>query len=122
MYAGLFMAAFGSPSFTWDANPSHTELENVVVDYLVNLLGLPKSWLLANEGGGGFVTCTTVGYFLSLNYAKAKKMKELEIPFGDSRVFKLCAYTTRSGSSWASKAFLFKEIGNTRTIEETYNR
>lgn len=38
---GLFSSAFNSPNFTWHANPSATEIENLVSDYLVTLMGLP---------------------------------------------------------------------------------
>lgn len=50
--------------------------------------------MIQNKGGGGFINSITEGYFLSVNYAKFKKMDELGIKLGDSRVFDFVAYTT----------------------------
>jgi len=45
----------------------------------VEILRLPDEFSIKNEGGGGFVNSITEGYFLSVNYAKFKKMNELGI-------------------------------------------
>lgn len=47
----LFSTAYHTPGFMYAMSPSHTELENVVVDWTVKALGLPNYFLLENEGG-----------------------------------------------------------------------
>ena len=42
----MFSTAFHSPGFIYKLSPSHTELENVVVDWTVKALGLPNHFLL----------------------------------------------------------------------------
>lgn len=77
--------------------------------------------MIQNKGGGGFINSITEGYFLSVNYAKFKKMDELDIKLGDSRVFDFVAYTTEQSSNWSSKALYFKEIQHIRVFKEKYN-
>ena len=48
--ADMFASAFNSPAFVWHASPSITELENIVMDWCVELFGLPEHYLLKNQG------------------------------------------------------------------------
>ena len=47
-----------------------------------------------------FHSSISEGYFLSVNAAKYKKMNELNIKFGDARVFNLVAYYPESSKGW----------------------
>ena len=40
----LYSAAFNGPAFDWVCSPSVTELENIVMDWLVHLLRLPSDF------------------------------------------------------------------------------
>ncbi len=48
----LYSAAFTAPAFNWLCSPAITELETIVLDWLANLLALPKCYLSNGEGGG----------------------------------------------------------------------
>ena len=52
MLGELYSAAFTAPAFNWLCSPAVTELETVVLDWLAELLALPKCYLSEGEGGG----------------------------------------------------------------------
>jgi len=52
MIGELYSAAFTAPAFNWLCSPACTELETIVMDWLVPMLGLPESYLSKGEGGG----------------------------------------------------------------------
>jgi hypothetical protein len=60
------------------------------------MLGLPASMMFKSKGGGAIINSVTEGVFCSVNAAKYKKCKELDIKFGDPRVFNLVAYFPES--------------------------
>lgn len=45
-------AGLGVQGMLWATSPAATELETVVVDWMVDLLGLPTAWKTAGPGGG----------------------------------------------------------------------
>ena len=49
--AEMVTAAFGQQGMMWSTSPIATELEMVVLDWLVDLLGLPSGWKMAGPGG-----------------------------------------------------------------------
>ncbi len=50
---GEFAAAgLGVQGMLWSSSPAVTELENHVLDWLVDLMGLPESWRTTSKGGG----------------------------------------------------------------------
>ena len=50
--AELASAALGQQGMLWATSPATTELEVHVLDWLVDLLGLPATWRSAGPGGG----------------------------------------------------------------------
>lgn len=52
MLGELYSAAFTGPAFNWICSPAVTELETVVLDWLAELLTLPRCYLSEGEGGG----------------------------------------------------------------------
>jgi aromatic-L-amino-acid decarboxylase len=48
----LVSAGLSTQGMMWSTSPSATELESVVADWLVDLLGLPKTWKTTGPGGG----------------------------------------------------------------------
>ena len=51
---GEFVAAgLATQGMMWSTAPAATEIENTVLDWLVDLLGLPKSWRIDTGPGGG---------------------------------------------------------------------
>jgi aromatic-L-amino-acid decarboxylase len=48
----LVSAGLGVQGMLWSTSPAATELEEVIVDWLVDLLDLPSGWKTAGPGGG----------------------------------------------------------------------
>ena len=48
----LVSAGLGVQGMMWSTSPAATELEEVIVDWLVDLLDLPSGWKTAGPGGG----------------------------------------------------------------------
>jgi aromatic-L-amino-acid decarboxylase len=53
--AELVTAALGAQGMLWSTSPAVTEIEAQVVDWLVDLLGLPQEWKTAVGPGGGVI-------------------------------------------------------------------
>jgi aromatic-L-amino-acid decarboxylase len=53
MIGDMYSGAFNAAAFNWICSPAITELETVVMDWVCNLLGLPKCFLSTSENGGG---------------------------------------------------------------------
>jgi aromatic-L-amino-acid decarboxylase len=50
--AELVSAGLGVQGMLWSSSPAATEIESHVLDWLVDLLGLPPSWKTTDQGGG----------------------------------------------------------------------
>jgi len=48
----LVAAGLGVQGMLWSTSPAATEIEEVVADWLVDLLGLPETWRTSGPGGG----------------------------------------------------------------------
>ena len=48
----LAAAGLAVQGMLWSTSPSATEVESAVLDWLVDLLGLPQSWKMTGPGGG----------------------------------------------------------------------
>ena len=53
--AELAAAGLGAQGMLWATSPALTEVENHVLDWLVDLLGLPPQWKTAEGPGGGVI-------------------------------------------------------------------
>src|SRR3954454_8196233 len=53
--AELASAGLGAQGMLWATSPALTEVENAVLDWLVDLLGLPAGWKTASGIGGGVI-------------------------------------------------------------------
>ena len=53
--AELASAGIGAQGMLWATSPALTEIENVVLDWLVDLLGLPQTWKTGVGPGGGVI-------------------------------------------------------------------
>ena len=53
--AELASAGIGAQGMLWATSPALTEIESRVLDWLVDLLGLPKSWKTSVGPGGGVI-------------------------------------------------------------------
>ncbi|KAM3179336.1 hypothetical protein ACTXT7_000814 [Hymenolepis weldensis] len=53
--ADIIGSAIGGIGFTWASSPVNTELEYVMTNWLVKMLGLPNYYLHSPKGGGGVI-------------------------------------------------------------------
>lgn len=53
MIGDMYSGAFNAAAFNWICSPAITELETVMMDWVANLLGLPKCYLSTSDNGGG---------------------------------------------------------------------
>ncbi len=51
----MVTSGLGVQGMLWSTSPAATELESVVLDWLVDLLGLPETWRTATGPGGGVI-------------------------------------------------------------------
>ncbi len=72
--AEMFATTFHSPAFNYSLSPSHTELENITVDWSTLALGLPSKFLIENSGGCIINTSTTESVLVTIHAAKQRKM------------------------------------------------
>jgi aromatic-L-amino-acid decarboxylase len=49
----MVSATLGVQGMLWSTSPAATEVENLVLDWLVDLMGLPQSWRIDTGPGGG---------------------------------------------------------------------
>ena len=83
---GEFVAAgLATQGMMWSTAPSATEIENTVLDWLVDLLGLPSSWKI-NEGPGGGVIQMSASDSTHLSLAVARHQLEIAGIDGNSLV------------------------------------
>lgn len=51
----MYSASFTAPAFNWLCSPACTELETIVMDWVVRATGLPECFLSTSKNGGGGV-------------------------------------------------------------------
>lgn len=62
----LLSAGLGVQGILWATSPACTELETVVVDWLAELLGLPRHWRTDERGGGVIEDSASSGSLVAL--------------------------------------------------------
>jgi len=73
----MLSGAFGIISFSWIASPAATELETIVMNYLVSLLNLPSKFHSKNTGGGVIQGTASEATLVALLGAKTKMVAKL---------------------------------------------
>lgn len=117
----MLLTAVHSPNFNWNVSPAAHELEWIVTEWAIKMLGLDSKFSFANGGCGGCPGSTSEGNFMSVNLAKYKKIKELQLSPLDERRLKLVAYYPEYNKDWAGKALFLKDINFNRCLKVHYN-
>jgi glutamate/tyrosine decarboxylase-like PLP-dependent enzyme len=112
----IIASTFNPSAFTWIASPAATELENVVCDWIVQMLGLPEKFLFKNTGGGMITNTVGEGIFLSVQAAKCQKMKDFKIDFRDERILKFVGYYPETAHTQNRKTLLMNFVPYQREI------
>ncbi|XP_016465650.1 tryptophan decarboxylase TDC1-like [Nicotiana tabacum] len=96
----MLCTCFNSVGFNWLASPAVTELEMVVMDWLANMLKLPKSFMFSGTGGGVLQGTTSEAILCTLIAARDQKLETL----GVHNIGKLVVYGSDQTHSTYTKA------------------
>jgi aromatic-L-amino-acid decarboxylase len=87
----MLSAGFNVVGFNWIASPAATELETIVVDWLGEMLMLPKSFLFSGNGGGVLQGTTCEAILCTLAAARDQMLSKI----GTDNMKKLVVYGFR---------------------------
>ncbi|CAG5128302.1 unnamed protein product [Candidula unifasciata] len=101
--------ALGCIGFSWAASPACAELETLVLDWVGEMIGLPKQFLHINgEGGGVIQGSASESVLVALLSARHKTIKQLKekLPYIDDGqlLSKLVGYCSKLAHSCVEKA------------------
>lgn len=91
---------FNSVGFNWLASPAMTELEMIVMDWLANMLKLPKAFMFSGTGGGVLQGTTSEAILCALITARDRKLENI----GVDHIGKLVVYGSDQTHSTYTKA------------------
>ncbi|KAL5767416.1 hypothetical protein ACOSP7_014026 [Xanthoceras sorbifolium] len=117
----MLCTCFNSVGFNWLASPAATELEMVVMDWLANMLKLPKTFMFSGggtAGGGGVIQNTTSEAVLVTLIAARDQLLDV---IGVESICKLVVYGSDQTHSTFTKACKLAGIDacNIRSIPTT---
>ena len=118
----LLSAGLGVQGMLWATSPACTELESHVLDWLVDLLGLPQAFRSDGAGGGVIQDSASSGTLTALiaarERASADAANEHGVGFGPEAP-RLTVYTSRHAHSSIEKGVKIAGMGreNLRLIE-----
>ncbi|MFS7909030.1 putative pyridoxal phosphate-dependent decarboxylase, pyridoxal phosphate-dependent transferase [Helianthus anomalus] len=116
----MLLTGFNPVGFNWLASPAATELEMVVMEWLLKLLQLPESFSFSSDGGGVIHGSTCESFVCTLVAAREKKLNQ----FGTSRsdtLGKLVVYCSDQTHFSLQKAcqIVGINLNNIRSIKTT---
>ncbi|KAI3826008.1 hypothetical protein L1987_00047 [Smallanthus sonchifolius] len=79
----MLLTGFNTVGFNWLASPAATELEMVVMEWLLKLLQLPKSFSFSSDGGGVIHGSTCESFVCTLIAAREKKLSQSRVERDD---------------------------------------
>ena len=103
----LVSAGLGVQGMLWATSPAATEIEEVVADWLVDLLGLPEGWKTTGPGGGVIQMSASDSTHTALVVAR-------ERAGGD--IGRMVAYASEQAHSSIEKGARVAGFGHTRFI------
>jgi aromatic-L-amino-acid decarboxylase len=117
----LLSSGLGVQGMLWSTSPACTELETHVLDWLVNMLGLPQKFLSSSTGGGVIQDTASSAALCALLAARERATNYTSNKKGcDGRIV---AYVSTQTHSSLQKAAMIAGIGvdNLRSIEVDEN-
>ncbi|CAN6567924.1 hypothetical protein C1H46_023035 [Malus baccata] len=113
----MLSTGFNVVGFSWVSSPAATELESIVMDWLGNLLTLPKSFLFSGNGGGVIHGSTCEAIICTMVAARDQMLRQI----GLDNIQKLVVYGSDQTHSALQKACQIVGINpnNFRVIKTT---
>ncbi|TKY64036.1 Tyrosine/DOPA decarboxylase 2 [Spatholobus suberectus] len=96
----MLSTGFNVVGFNWVSSPSATELETIVMDWLGQMLKLPKTFLFSGDGGGVLLGTTCEAILCTFVAAREKKLSQV----GKENIGKLVVYGSDQTHSALQKA------------------
>ncbi|KAK2643000.1 hypothetical protein Ddye_024763 [Dipteronia dyeriana] len=96
----MLCSGFNVVGFNWVSSPAATELENIVMDWLGEMLKLPKSFLFSGNGGGVIQGTTCEAILCTLTAARDQILRKI----GRENIGKLVVYGSDQTHSSLQKA------------------
>ncbi|KAK2643005.1 hypothetical protein Ddye_024768 [Dipteronia dyeriana] len=84
----MLSTGFNVVGFNWISSPAATELENIVMDWIGEMLNLPKSFLFSGNGGGVIQGTTCEAILCTLTAARDQILRKI----GRENIGKLVVY------------------------------
>jgi len=109
LLADLLSSGFGVQGMLWATSPACTELETLVLDWLVPALGLPEKFL-STKTGGGVIQDTASSAILCALLAARERTTNFQSNLSGAPG-KLCAYTSTQAHSATEKAMGIAGVG-----------
>ncbi|MDH5372584.1 MAG: aminotransferase class V-fold PLP-dependent enzyme, partial [Acidimicrobiia bacterium] len=106
----LISAGLGTQGMLWATSPAATELETHVMDWLVELLGLPETFLSTGPGGGVIQDTASSSTLVAILAARERATDFATNETGD--LGHLTAYTSSQAHSSVEKAIRISGIGS----------
>ena len=115
----LLAAGLGVQGMLWATSPACTELETHVLDWLVDMLGLPERFLSTGAGGGVIQDTASSASLCALLAARERATGFASNEHGVGGATRLTAYTSSQAHSSIEKAVKIAGVGreNLRLIE-----
>jgi aromatic-L-amino-acid decarboxylase len=108
--AEMVTAALAQQGMLWATSPAATEIEMRMVDWLVDLLGLPSGWKMAGPGGGVIQLSASDASHLSMVVARHRAQETASLD-------DLVAYTSAQAHSSIEKGARVAGYHHFRLIE-----
>ena len=113
----MLSTGFNVVGFNWMSSPAATELECIVMDWLGEMLKLPKSFLFSGNGGGVLQGTTCEAILCTLTAARDQMLSQV----GREKMEKLVVYGSDQTHSAIQKAAKIAGINpmNIRAVKTT---
>jgi len=106
----LAASGLGVQGMLWSTSPSVTEIEMKVLDWLVDLMGLPDTWKSDGPGGGVIQMSASDATHAALVVARHRRT-------GESAIEDMVVYTSNQSNSSIEKGCTVAGIGHCRALD-----
>jgi len=110
----MVAAGLGVQGMLWSTSPAATELETVVVDWMVDLLGLPVLWKPSGPGGGVIQMSASDSTLVALVTAREQALKRAPL----DRLVVYASDQTHSSLEKGARIAGFREIRSIASDDE----
>ena len=105
----LAASGLGQQGMLWQTSPATTEIESHVLDWLVDLMGLPAGWKTTGPGGGVLQMSASDSTHTAIVVARSRR--------GPADPSRMVAYTSTQAHSSIEKGAHVAGVGHVRLID-----